>query len=135
MTRPRVLLADDHPGVAEVLKSILSAEFDLVGAVEDGVSLLSEATRLEPDVIVADISMPKLDGFKALAQLKTTVPDVRVVFITMYHEPAIVEMALDAGAIGFVMKHAAHGELVPAVRAAMDGKKYVSPTLIRKSAS
>ena len=133
--RPRVLLAEDHPGVAKALGDILSAEFELVGAVEDGLSLLDAATRLEPDVIVADISMPKLDGFNALVQLKASRPNVKVVFITMQHEPVIADLALDSGAFGFVLKHSAFAELNPAVRAALDGKTYVSAALARKSAA
>lgn len=133
MTKPRVLLADDHQGVAEALKDILSAEFEVVGCVEDGLALLEAAARLEPDVIVADISMPKLDGFNALVHLKESNPDVRVVFITMHHEPLVIDMAMAAGAVGFVLKHSAR-ELIPAVRAAMEGKTYVSPTLTRKTA-
>jgi DNA-binding NarL/FixJ family response regulator len=135
LKRARVLLADDHRGVADALKDILSAEFDLVGAVSDGISLLNAAAQLDPDVIVADISMPKLDGFNALAQLRARRPNVKVVFITMHHEPAIVDMALEAGAFGFVLKHSAFGELIPAVRAALDGKTYLSAAITRKSAS
>jgi DNA-binding NarL/FixJ family response regulator len=127
-----VLLADDHRGVAEALKAILSEEFEVVGAVEDGLALLEAAVSLEPDVIVADISMPKLDGFNALVRLKANNPDIKVVFITMHHEPLVIDMALAAGAFGFVLKHSAR-ELIPAVRAAMEGKTYVSQTLTRKS--
>jgi DNA-binding NarL/FixJ family response regulator len=134
MTRPRVLLADDHPGVAEALKDILSAEFEVVGSVEDGLALLEAATNLAPDVIVADISMPKLDGLSALFQLKENNPDVKVVFITMHHEPLVIDMALAAGALGFVLKHSAR-ELIPAVRAAMEGKTYVSQTAARRTVS
>jgi DNA-binding NarL/FixJ family response regulator len=126
-------LADDHPGVAEALRNILSAEFEVVGSVEDGLALLEAAANLEPDVIVADISMPKLDGLNALVQLKANNPDVRVVFITMHHEPLVIEMALAAGAFGFVLKHSAR-ELIPAVLAAMEGKTYVSQTVVRKTA-
>ena len=134
MKRPRVLLADDHPGVAKALGDILSAEFDLVGVVGDGLSLLDSVTRLEPDVIVADISMPKLDGFNALVQLKANRPDVKVVFITMQHESAVADLALQSGALGFVLKHSAFAELNPAVRAALEGKTYVSAAIARKSA-
>ena len=133
MNRPRVLLADDHRGVAQALTNLLSPEFELVGVVEDGVALIDAATKLEPDVIVADISMPLLDGMDALGRLKKKNQHVKFVFITMYEEAALAQIALDAGAFGFVLKHSAPAELVPAVRAALDGKTYISPALARQA--
>jgi DNA-binding NarL/FixJ family response regulator len=132
ISRPRVLLAEDHARVAEVLKSILEDEFDVVGAVADGLELLDAADTLRPDVIVADMSMPRLDGLSALLKLKEQQSDVKVVLITMYDEPSIARIALDSGALGFVMKHSAATDLVPAVRAAIDGKTYLSPILVEK---
>jgi len=127
--RPRVLLADDHRIVAEGLKSLLSPEFELVGVVEDGRALVEAAERLRPDVIVADITMPHLNGIDALAQLKERNEQVRVVVLTMHQEVAYVRRALDAGALGYVLKHSAPTELIAAVRAALDGKTYVTPAL------
>lgn len=127
--RPRVLLADDHLMVAEGLKSLLAAEFELVGVVEDGRALVEAATKLQPDVIVADITMPHLNGIDALAELKKRGKQVRVVFLTMHQEMAYVRRALDAGALGYVLKHSAPTELVAAIRAALDGRTYVTPAL------
>ena len=127
--RARVLLADDHRIVAEGLKSLLSPEFELVGVVEDGRALVEAAERLRPDVIVADITMPHLNGIDALAQLKERNEQVRVVVLTMHQEVAYVRRALDAGALGYVLKHSAPTELIAAVRAALDGKTYVTPAL------
>lgn len=129
MNRARVLLADDHRMVAEGLKSILNGEFELLGVVEDGHSLVEAAKKLQPDVIVADITMPRLNGLDALAQLRKENPRVKVVFLTMHQEPAYARRALDAGALGFVLKHAAPAELVSAIRAALDGKTYVTPAI------
>ena len=129
MTRPRVLLADDHRMVAEGLKTLLSVDFDLVGVVEDGAALVDAARELRPDVIVADIAMPRLNGFEALAGLQRDDPGVRVVFLTMHQEVAYARRALEAGASGFVLKHSAPAELVTAIRAALDGKTYVTPAL------
>ena len=129
MNRPRVLLADDHRIVAEGLKSLLSAEFELVGVVEDGRALLEAAGRLRPDVIVADITMPHLNGIDALVQLKRDDHRVRVVFLTMHPEVAYARRALEAGASGYVLKHSAPAELIAAIRAALDGKTYVTPAL------
>ncbi|MGD8330985.1 MAG: response regulator transcription factor [Acidobacteriota bacterium] len=129
MSRPRVLLADDHRLVAEGLKHLLSEEFDLVGVVENGRALLQEAARLQPDVIVADITMPHLNGIDALEQLKKDDPRVKVVFLTMHREIAYARRALQAGALGYVLKHAAPEELLMAIRAALNGQKYLSPAI------
>jgi len=129
MKRVRVLLADDHRIVAEGLKRLLEPEFDLVGVVEDGRALLAAAKELQPDVIVSDISMPELNGVEALEELKKANPGVRVVFLTMHHNVAYARQAMDAGALGYVIKHSAAEELILAVRAAAAGKTYVTPAI------
>jgi len=129
LRRPRVLLADDHRLVAEGLKSLLSAEHELVGVVEDGRALIEAAKKLNPDVIVADITMPHLNGLDALSVLKKDNPGVKVVFLTMHQEVAYARRALEAGAAGFVLKHSAPAELLTAIRAALDGKTYLTPAL------
>ena len=127
--RPRVLLADDHLLVAEALKSLLTPEFDLVGVVGDGHALVEAAGRLRPDVIVADITMPHLNGIDALIQLRQGGNRVPVVFLTMHRDVAFARRALEAGASGFVLKHSAAVELISAVRAALEGKTYLTPQL------
>jgi DNA-binding NarL/FixJ family response regulator len=127
--RPRVLLADDHLLVAEALKSLLSPEFDLVGVVEDGRALVEAAKTLRPDVIVADVAMPQLNGIEALIQLRKNGHRVPVVFLTMHREVMFARRALEAGASGFVLKHSASVELIAALRAALAGKTYLTPQL------
>jgi DNA-binding NarL/FixJ family response regulator len=127
--RPRVLLADDHRMVAEGLKSLLAADFELVGVVEDGRALIEAGKKLQPDVIVADITMPQLNGIDALVLLKKQNPNVKVVFLTMHQDAAYARRALEAGALGFVLKHSAPAELVMAIRAALDNKTYLTPSL------
>ena len=127
--RPRVLLADDHLLVAEALKSLLEPEFDLVGVVEDGRALLEEAEKLRPDVIVADITMPSLNGIDALVRLRRGGDQTPVVFLTMHRDVSFARRALDAGASGFVLKHSASVELIAAIRAALQGKTYLTPQL------
>jgi DNA-binding NarL/FixJ family response regulator len=129
MKRPRVLLADDHRLVAEGLKSLLSADFELVGVVEDGRAMIEAARKLQPDVIVADITMPHLNGIDALVRLKRDDIQVPVVFLTMHAEVAYARRALEGGAAGYVLKHSAPAELITAVRAALNGKTYVSPAV------
>ena len=127
--RPRVLLADDHLMVAEGLKSLLAPEFDLVDVVEDGHALLEAAARLHPDVIVADITMPRLNGIDALVRLRQRGDRVPVVFLTMHRDATFARRALEAGASGFVLKHSASVELIAALRAALQGKTYLTPQL------
>ena len=127
--RPRVLLADDHLMVAEALKSLLAPEFDLVGVVEDGRALVEAAGRLRPDVIVADITMPHLNGIDALVHLRQHGDPVPVVFLTMHRDASFARRALDAGASGFVLKHSAPAELVTAIRAALAGQTYLTPQI------
>jgi len=129
VSRPRVLLADDHRMMAEGLKRLLAPDFDVLGPVEDGRALVEEAKKLRPDVIVTDIAMPHLNGIEALDQLKKNDPRVKVVFLTMHREVAFVRRALEAGASGFVLKHSAPDELVMAIRAALSGQKYITPVL------
>jgi DNA-binding NarL/FixJ family response regulator len=130
--KPSVLLADDHRIVAEGLKNLLATEFEVVGAVEDGAALLEAARRLKPDVIVADVTMPGLNGIEALKLLKSTDPGVRLIFLTMHTELAYARRALEAGASGFVLKHCAPEELVLAVRAALAGQCFITPALARR---
>lgn len=127
--RPRVLLADDHRLVAEGLKSLLAPEFDLVGVVEDGRALVEAARTLRPDVVVADIAMPQLNGIEALVQLRQEGDRVPFVLLTMHRDVAYARRALDAGANGFVLKHSAPAELVTAIHAALEGKTYLTPQL------
>jgi DNA-binding NarL/FixJ family response regulator len=129
VSRVRVLLADDHRIVAEGLKSLLIAEFDLIGVVEDGRAMVAAAKALKPDVIVADITMPHLNGIEALEELKKFDPIVRVIFLTMHRDVAYARHAFEAGAVGFVLKHSAPEELVLAVRAAAHGHTFITPSL------
>jgi DNA-binding NarL/FixJ family response regulator len=127
--RPRLLLADDHVLVAEALRSLLAPEFDLVGVVEDGRELVEAAGKLRPDVIVADVTMPHLNGIDALARLRQRGDRTPVVFLTMHRDVAFARRALEAGASGFVLKHSAPAELIAAIRAALQGGTYLTPQL------
>jgi DNA-binding NarL/FixJ family response regulator len=129
MTRPRVLLADDHQIVAEGLRSLLEPEFELVGIVTDGREAVAAALRLRPDVVVMDITMPSLNGIEAAQQLRAAGLSVKVVFLTMHRDAAYAARALDAGAAGFVLKIAATAELKTAVHQALQGGTYVTPQI------
>jgi DNA-binding NarL/FixJ family response regulator len=122
-------LADDHRVVSEGLKRLLDDDFELVGVVEDGRALVAAAKKLQPDVIVADIAMPHLNGIDAMAHLKRDDPHVKVVFLTMHQNPSYARRALEAGAMGFVVKHSASDELVMAIHAALKGQTFITPAL------
>jgi DNA-binding NarL/FixJ family response regulator len=125
MNRARVLLADDHPGNAELLRTLLQPDFDVIAVVRDGRALVSAAETLLPDVIVSDISMPELDGIAAAGVILRQNPRARIIFVTVHGDTALRERALEAGAVGYVLKLAAGDELVPAVRAALRGERHV----------
>jgi DNA-binding NarL/FixJ family response regulator len=129
MSRPRILMADDHRMVAEGLRSLLEPTFELVEIVEDGRQLVAAAKRLAPDVIVADISMPELNGLDAVRQLRQAGCKAPVVFLTMHKDPNYAVRAMHAGASGFVLKHSASSELLTAIRESLAGRTYVTPAI------
>ncbi|HEX9725409.1 MAG TPA: response regulator transcription factor [Vicinamibacteria bacterium] len=127
--RPRVLLADDHTIVTEGLKSILDPEFELVGTAEDGRALLAAAEKLQPDVIVADITMPRLNGLDAVRALKKRNHRSKVVFLTMHSDPDLATEAFRVGASGYLLKQSAGEELITAIHTVLQGEVYVTPEL------
>lgn len=129
MKRLRVLLADDHQIVAEGLRNLLESEFEIAGIVEDGRALIKAAEKLLPDVIVADISMPLLNGIEAVRQVKEINPDIKVVFLTMHPDVAYAVRAFEVGASGYVLKLSASSELVTAIHEAIKGRTYVTPMI------
>lgn len=129
MNKPRLLLADDHVMIAEGLKRLLADEFDLVGVVEDGRSLVEAARKLRPDVVVTDISMPHLNGIEAIYHLKRDNADIKIVVLTMHQNAAYARRALEAGASAFLVKHAAAAELAMAINAALKDRKFITPSL------
>jgi DNA-binding NarL/FixJ family response regulator len=131
MTRPKVLLADDHVLIAQALEHLLRADFDVVGTVSDGRALLKAAGELQPDVVVVDIGMPLLNGLDAGEQLKALHPAIKVVFLTQNREPRFAVEAFRRNASGYLLKDAAASELTTAIRAALAGKTYVSPSIAR----
>jgi len=127
MSRPKVLVADDHRIVAEGLRGLLEPEFELAEIVEDGRALLEAHDRIHPDVVVADVSMPLLNGIEAVRQLRQAGSRAKFVFLTMHPDVSYATEALEAGASGYVLKHSAPDELVNAVREALAGRTYITP--------
>jgi DNA-binding NarL/FixJ family response regulator len=129
MSRPRLVLAEDHSWVAAELRRLLEPEFDVAAVVGDGQALLREVDQARPDVVVTDIVMPGLDGIGATQALRARHPGLPVVVVTIHGAAEMVEQARAAGALGYVLKLSAAKDLVPAVHAALRGESYTSPSL------
>ncbi|HZD30588.1 MAG TPA: response regulator transcription factor [Candidatus Angelobacter sp.] len=121
------MLADDHAIVAEALRSLLRDQYEVVGVVGDGRALVSRVRELKPDLVVADIGMPALNGLDAAEQLKHSMPQVRFVFLTMMNDAVLAAAALRMAPVGFVLKHSASDELLTAIDWVLHGRSFVSP--------
>ncbi|MCU1233005.1 MAG: response regulator containing a CheY-like receiver domain and an DNA-binding domain [Candidatus Solibacter sp.] len=131
MKRATLLLADDHAIVVEGLRRVLERDFDVIGAVEDGLALVEATQRLAPDVVVVDISMPLLNGIEAARQIRAANQSAKVVFLSMHPDVVYVSEALLAGGAAYVLKSSAGFEIVTAIRLALQGKTYITPTINR----
>jgi DNA-binding NarL/FixJ family response regulator len=120
------LLADDHDDFLREVTVLLQGEFEVIGVARDGVALLNVAAELNPDVIVTDFKMPGLSGIDASIRLLERGLCKAVVLITMYADQQLVDGALEAGILGFVLKVKAGEDLIPAIHSALRGKTYVS---------
>jgi DNA-binding NarL/FixJ family response regulator len=125
----RILLADDHTLVAEGIARLLEKDFDLVARAENGREMIEQAQASKPDLILADISMPVLNGVEATRQLKRIMPDVRVIFLSMHSDVQYVSDAFRAGGSGYVLKRSAPSELPEAINEVMAGRTYVTPMI------
>ncbi len=129
LSKIRVLLADDHGDVLDTVARLLVPEFDVVGAVTDGYSLLSAAERLKPDVVIVDISMPILNGIEAVRRLMESGSQAQVVFLTIHESSDYVRAALATGALGYVVKPRLGVDLSVAIKEVHAGRSYLSPSI------
>jgi DNA-binding NarL/FixJ family response regulator len=127
--RSRILLADDHLETLLALKSFLETDYNVVGAVSDGESLIEAAEKLSPDVTVVDVSMPRMTGLQAARQMRDMGSQTRVVFLTAQGDPEYVHAAIAAGAVGYVLKYRMESDLPLAIEAALAGQSFISPPL------
>jgi DNA-binding NarL/FixJ family response regulator len=127
MPAPRVLLADDHTLLLGAYEKLLAGECEIVGQVSDGRALVAAAEKLQPDIIVLDISMPLLNGLEAGRQIKQKLRHVKLVFLTMNEDADLAAEAFRAGASGYLLKRSAASELVTAIREVTKGRSYVTP--------
>jgi DNA-binding NarL/FixJ family response regulator len=127
--RPRVLVADDHEAMLDHLVRLLSRDFDVVATVRDGAAAVREAPRLNPDILVLDIAMPKLSGIEAAGRLKANGSTAKVVFVTMHQDREFVAGAAALGSVGFVAKNRLVSDLIPAIHSVLAGQPFVSPSV------
>jgi len=131
MTKPRVLLADDHALVREGMRNILEPDYEIVGEATDGRELVRTATELRPDVIVTDIAMPNLNGLEAIRQLQLENLSAKIVFLTMHVGVDFAVQALRLGASGYLLKVDASEELARAIKEALAGRLYITPSIAK----
>lgn len=129
MSKPRILLADDHMLILDGLRNLLERHYDLVGTVQDGQSVLNAARRLQPDLVLMDVAMPVLNGLQAGHRLREQLPTIKLLYVSMYGDAPYVEEALRIGASGYVLKRSGWEELSSAIEAVLAGKQYVSREL------
>jgi len=129
----RVLIADDHTMVRESLVSVLQADGDVqvVAQAADGIEAVEKAIQTRPDIVVADLSMPRLSGIEVVRRLREALPDTRVLVLTMHQEDEYVLQAVRAGASGYLVKDSAAAELLAAVRSLHAGRGYFGPQAAR----
>ena len=127
--RSKILLADDHAVILDGLRSLLEPEFEVVGSVEDGRALIDAVKSLRPDLVLADISMPLLNGIDAARQLKKDDPRMKLIILTMHPDVSLAREALQAGADGYILKNSHADEIVSAIREVLIGRTYLSPRI------
>jgi DNA-binding NarL/FixJ family response regulator len=132
MSRPRILMADDHLMMLEAFKAVLEPVVEVVGMVTDGRALLEEFSRLHPDVVLLDVAMPLLNGLDAGRQLKVRQPSVKLIYLTMNPNPDLACEALRLGASGYVLKSSSVPELKQAIQEALAGRSYITPLITRE---
>jgi len=131
LSRARVLLADDHSVMLDRVGVFLSSSFEVVGAVTNGQEMISAGIRLNPDIIVADITMPGLTGIEAAQQLREAGSRAEFVFLTIHIEHEFVDACVSQGALGYVVKSHMKTDLIPAIKAALTGRTFISPLVSR----
>ncbi len=130
----KVLIADDHAIVRTGLRALIHSEstMELVGEATGGYEAIDMVEKMQPDVLVLDLSMPDLDGISVARKIKQQIPDLRILILTIHEDEALLRAALKAGAAGYILKHAAEAELISAIHTILRGDLYVDPSMLRK---
>jgi len=129
-SRPRILLADDHPGVLEHASRILAVDYEVVGKVSDGRAAVEAAFQLQPDLVVLDIMMPELDGFHAARELRDRGSSAKVVFLTIQQDADCVSAAMESGGLAYVLKSRMYSDLRHAISQALAGSVFISKLVL-----
>lgn len=131
--RASVLIADDHPLVSQGLKELLRAAYNIVGTVGDGREVHAAVERTKPEVLLLDLSMPHRNGLDLIPELTAAFPALKILIVTMHLDRTLADLALQAGAHGFLPKGASAEELTSAIRDVINGERYISPKIPRRS--
>jgi DNA-binding NarL/FixJ family response regulator len=131
MKSPRIILADDHVLFLDALMKLLEPEFEVVGTFSDGHALVAGAPDLNPDLIVLDVGMPRMNGLNAGQRLKQVIPKTKLVYLTMNLDPDVAAEAFRVGASGYLVKNSAGTELVHAIRETLRGRSYITPLMTK----
>lgn len=131
MSKAKVLLADDHAVVADGLVTLLKNDFQLVGVVHDGRALVEAAEKLQPDVIVTDLSMPLMNGLDAIRHIRSQRPDAKIVVLTMHRDAHLAADAFRSGVSGYLLKISSGEELIAAIREVAQGRSYVTTMMTK----
>jgi len=129
MHRPRLLIADDHVRFLAFVSDYLKDDFDIIATVRDGVEALAAAISLQPDAVVSDLSMPRMNGLELAAELRRVNNRARIIILTLHRDDELAKIAYENGVMGYVLKDRIYIDLVPAVHRVLKGKRFVSPTL------
>jgi len=128
-----ILLADDNFAVLNYVRKMLEKDYEIVGAFQDGASVLREWTKLRPDLVVLDISMGDPDGIEVARQLRSSGCNSQIIFLTIHQDPEFVRAAVGAGGSGYVLKSRMRTELALAIHSVLSGKSFVSPVIVEKT--
>jgi|SRR5580658_428838 DNA-binding NarL/FixJ family response regulator len=132
MARHRVFLADDHAPLVDLFKRLLEPEFEIVGIAFDGSQLLADAPQAQPDVVIVDLSLLLLNGMEAGNELKKLLPHTKILVVTVNEDSAVASKALSEWASGYLLKKYAGVELIHAIKELLNGRDYLTPTMVRK---
>ncbi len=129
--RWRLVIAEDHTIIREGLRALLAGdpEFEIVGEAEDGLAAVRVVEQLRPDLVIMDLSMPKMNGVGAIREIKRVTPDTKIVVLTVHKNEEYILASFQAGSNGYVLKYATHEELMSAIRTVLRGQPYLSPAV------
>lgn len=130
----RIVIAEDHTILREGLRSLLSShpDFEIIGEAEDGREAIRCVENLSPDLVLMDLSMPRMNGMGAIREIKKRFPETKILALTVHKTEEYVLATLEAGSDGYILKDATHEELVIAIRSVLKGKPYLSPGISDK---